>query len=190
VGIKTISSPASPCSGWKAGPVTRPDTLRVAPGGPRIVLTFERAEPVGRSLAASPVERLGLRLTSTSTNRIRGHLFQLEDFCPRFSSGQRFLPLANLFDIKETGLQASRRRFFGQAAGRRCRQEVPGRYDDCRVRRARLPPGCCLKPAQPMISACLPWENLAKRSPMTRMTRGRRRGLGHHPPIRHHRRVF
>src|SRR3954449_5773087 len=43
----------------KPRPVTQLDTLRVAPGGPRIVLTFERAEPVGRSLAASPVERLG-----------------------------------------------------------------------------------------------------------------------------------
>jgi hypothetical protein len=67
VGIKTISTPASPCSGWKAQPVAQLDTLRVAPGGPRIVLTFERAEPVDRSLAASPVKRLGLRLTSPST---------------------------------------------------------------------------------------------------------------------------
>lgn len=60
MGVKTISRPASPCSGWNIESVTRPDTLRVAPGGPRIVLTFKRAELVGRSLAASSVEPLGI----------------------------------------------------------------------------------------------------------------------------------
>lgn len=53
MGIKRISNPASPCSGWKAESITQLDTLRVALGGQRILLTFESSELVGRSLAAS-----------------------------------------------------------------------------------------------------------------------------------------
>ena len=100
MGIKTISSPASPCSGWKAGPVTRPDTLRVAPGGPRIVLTLGRAEPVGRSVAASPVESFGLWLTSASTSTIQEHSFQSGGFCPWFRN-RRCCPAAGLLGVEE-----------------------------------------------------------------------------------------
>lgn len=39
--------------GMERSPRRLLDTLRVAPGEPRIGLTFERAEMVGRSLAAS-----------------------------------------------------------------------------------------------------------------------------------------
>src|SRR5689334_1943371 len=79
----------------------RLDTLRVAPGGPRIVLTFGCAEPVGRSVAASPVESFGLRLTSASSSAIQEHSFQPGGFCPRFRD-RRFRPAAGLFGVEET----------------------------------------------------------------------------------------
>jgi hypothetical protein len=64
-------------------------------------LTFGRAEPVGRSVAASPVESLGLRLTSASTSAIQEHSFQPGGFRPRFRD-QRFRPAAGLVGIEET----------------------------------------------------------------------------------------
>jgi hypothetical protein len=64
-------------------------------------LTFGRAEPVGRSVAASPVESLGLRLTSASTSAIQEHSFQPGGFCPRFRD-RRCRPAAGLFGVEET----------------------------------------------------------------------------------------
>src|SRR3954470_23922846 len=96
-----MSRPASPCSGWKPRSAARLDTLRVAPGGLLIVLTFGRAEPVGRSVAASPVESFGLRLTSTSTSAIQEHSLQLGGFCLRFRN-RRCHPTAGLFGVGET----------------------------------------------------------------------------------------
>jgi hypothetical protein len=64
-------------------------------------LTFGRAEPVGRSVAASPVKSFGLRLTSTSTSAIQEHSFQPGGFCPRFRD-RRCRPAAGLFGVEET----------------------------------------------------------------------------------------
>jgi hypothetical protein len=69
--------------------------------GSRIVLTFGRAELVGRSVAASPVESFGLRLTSALTSAVQEHSFQLGGICPRFRDW-RCRPAAGLLGVEET----------------------------------------------------------------------------------------
>jgi hypothetical protein len=115
VGVKAMSGPVSPCSGWKPRSAARLDTLCVAPGGPRIILTFGRTEPVGRSVAASPVESFGLRLTSASTSAIQERSFQPGGFRLRFRD-QRCRPVAGLFGVEET-VSGSATRSIGNGPG-------------------------------------------------------------------------